>query len=717
MSSPLQSALLAPASVAVIGGSDRQGSVGQVVVENILTGGFAGSIFLVNPRPLFVPGTTWVARIADLPQPPDLAIVVVPAAAAPGAIAELGAAGVRVAVILSAGLTEANGLRQAALDAARPHGLRLVGPNGLGFLAPHARLNASFARGTPLAGGMALISQSGALISGLVDWATTRQLGFSGIVSVGDMADIDLADLIDLFAADPRTEAILLYIEGVTRGARFMAAAQAAARLKPVIALKAGRNPASGKAVRSHTGALAGAYDVHACAFERAGIVQVESLTDLFDAAAVLRAGPDLRGERLAIVTNGGGAGILALDAMTASTGVLAELSPQTLGSLNDALPAGWSHGNPVDLIGDAPVDRYRAALDAVLADDGVDAVLVMNCPTALLDPRDIAQGVAAAVVAARGRGVHKPVFACWLGDTNQDIAGPILSAAGIAMFGAPDTAIRGFGHLIAAQKSAARLSAPTAPSEPRPDRPSMARALIAAARAEGRSLLNEIEAKALLDAFGVSTVPTRLAAAPAEVRAACAGLAPPYAVKIVSPQIVHKSDVGGVVLNLPDAQAAVDAAEAIAARVARTCPDAVITGFAVQTMVAPGRAHEVIVGLAPDPTFGPVLMVGAGGKAVEVIRDHALGLPPLNGAAALAMLSRTRISRLLAGYRDEPAADIAGIVATLEALSAIATELPEVLELDINPLRVDAEGVMALDARVVISLEPAPASRLVLPT
>lgn len=717
MSPPILSALLAPASVAVIGGSDRQGSVGEVVVENILTGGFAGTVFLVNPRPLSLPGTTWVAQIADLPQPPDLAIVVVPAAVAPGAIAELGAAGVRVAVILSAGLTEANGLRQAVLDAARPHGLRLVGPNGLGLLAPHARLNASFARGTPLAGGLALISQSGALISGLVDWATTRQLGFSGIVSVGDMADIDLADLIDLFAADPRTDAILLYIEGVTRGARFMAAAQAAARLKPVIALKAGRNPASGKAVRSHTGALAGAYDVHACAFERAGIVQVESLTDLFDAAAVLRGGPDLQGERLAIVTNGGGAGILALDAMTTGTGVLADLSPQTLEQLSSALPAGWSHGNPVDLIGDAPVERYRAALDAVLADDGVDAVLVMNCPTALLDPRDIAQGVAAAVLAARGRGILKPVIACWLGDTNQDIAGPILSAAGIAMFGAPDTAIRGFGHLIAAHKAAARLSAPPAASEPRQDRPSAARALIATARAEGRSLLNEIEAKALLDAFGVSTVPTRLAATPAEVSAVCAGLAPPYAVKIVSPQIVHKSDVGGVVLNLPDAQAAVEAAEAIAARVATACPGAVITGFAVQTMVAPGRAHEVIVGLAPDPTFGPVLMVGAGGKAVEVIRDHALGLPPLNGAAARTMLDRTRISRLLAGYRDEPAADIGGIVATLQALSAIATELPEVLELDINPLRVDAEGVVALDARVVISLEPAPASRLVLPT
>lgn len=709
-------ALLSPASVAVIGGSDHPGSVGQVVVDNLLSGGFAGPIHLVNPRRLEVAGTRWVARIADLPEPPDLAVVIVPAVAVPPVIAELGAAGVKVAVILSAGLTDANGLRQAMLDAARPFGLRIVGPNGLGLLAPHAGLNASFARGAPIAGNLALISQSGALISGLIDWATTRQLGFSGIVSVGDMAEVDLADLIDLFAADSHTDAILLYIEGVTNAAKFMASARAAARVKPVIALKAGRNPASGRAVRSHTGALAGAYDVHVCAFERAGIVQVESLTELFDAAAVLRVGQGLAGDRLAIITNGGGAGILALDAMTTREGVLAELAPQTLERLNAVLPAGWSHGNPVDLIGDAPVERYRLALDAVLSDPGVDAVLVMNCPTALTEPRDIAQGVADSVAAARGCGMLKPVIACWLGDANQDVAGPILSAAGIPMFGAPDSAIRGFGHLLAARRAQASTSGAPGRRDPRTDDRAAAVALIQTARSQGRTLLNEIEAKDLLGAYGVTTVPTRLAATAQEVAGVCAELAPPYAVKIVSPQISHKSDVGGVALDLPDARAASAAAEAMAARVAATLPDATITGFAVQTMIPPGRAHELIVGLALDATFGPVVMVGAGGKAVEVLQDRALGLPPLDGDQARAMIARTRISRLLAGYRDEPRADIDGVVATLEALSAIAMDLPDVVELDINPLRVDANGVMALDARIVISQEPGLASRLVLP-
>ncbi len=708
--------LLSPASVAVIGGSDHPGSVGQVVVENLLSGGFAGPVHLVNPRRLSVAGTTWSSSIADLPEPPDLAVVIVPAAAVPPVIAELGAAGVKVAVILSAGLTGGNGLRQAMLEAARPFGLRIVGPNGLGLLAPHAGLNASFARGAPRPGGLALISQSGALIGGVIDWATTRQLGFSGIVSVGDMAEVDLGDLIDLFAADPHTDAILLYIEGVTNAAKFMASARAAARIKPVIALKAGRSAASGKAVRSHTGALAGAYDVHVCAFERAGIVQVETLTDLFDAAAVLRVGQGLAGDRLAIVTNGGGAGILALDAMTTGDGVLADLAPQTLERLNAVLPAGWSHGNPVDLIGDAPVERYRLALDAVLSDDGVDAVLVMNCPTALTAPRDIAQGVAASVVAARGRGMLKPVIACWLGDANQDVAGPILSAAGIPMFGTPDAAARAFAHLLAARRARASLTAEPAWRPPRTDDRAAAAALIQAARSQGRTLLNEIEAKDLLGAYGVTTAPTRLAATVQDVAGICAELAPPYAVKIVSPQISHKSDVGGVVLNLADAGAASAAAEAMAARVAATLPDATITGFAVQTMIAPGRAHELIVGLALDATFGPVVMVGAGGKAVEVLKDRALGLPPLDGDQARAMIARTRISRLLAGYRDEPRADIDGVVATLEALSAIAADLPDVVELDINPLRADAQGVMALDARIVISQDPSPGARLVLP-
>lgn len=707
--------LLHPESVALIGASGRCGSVGQVILSNLLASKFPGPVYAINPHPGALADASWFPSIGEMPAAPDLAILAIPADAVPKAITELGTLGTKVAVVVSAGVTGANGLREAMLDAARPHLLRVVGPNCVGLQAPRAGLNGSFAHVAASAGRIALISQSGALVTAILDWAANRGIGFSGVVSVGDMADVDLGDLIDLYATDPQTDAILMYVEGVTNPAKFMSAARAAARAKPVIAIKAGRSAAANHAVMSHTGALAGSYEVYEAAFRRAGIVMVDTLTELFDAAETLGRTRSLAGERLAIVTNGGGGGVLAVDALSQTQGKLAPLTEATLATLDEALPQNWSRANPVDVIGDAHADRYRIAVDAVLRDETVDAVLVMNCPTALSSSSEVATAVEEAISAARTAGSHKPVFACWLGDTNCAAAQPIFADAGIPLCSTPESAIRSFEFLLAAKQARlALLKTPAGQLSQRYDGRA-AREILASARKDNRTVLNEIEAKALLRAYGIPVIRTEFAGSVEAVGMACGKIAPPYAVKIISPQITHKSDVGGVSLNLADTEAAVAAAKAMHERISREHPDAAIQGFAVETMCIRPHAHELIVGVAHDLTFGSLLMVGAGGKAVEILNDKALELAPLDSESARAMIDRTRISNLLEGYRDEPAANIAVVTSALEALSAMVVDLPDILELDINPLLVDAEGVMALDARVRITAEADPASRLVI--
>lgn len=691
----------------------RPDSVGQVVTSNVLAGGFAGPVIAINPHHIDIACATWVAAVGDLQAAPDLAIVMTATDIVPDVINELGKKGTRAAVVITAGIT--GPLRQAMLDAAKPHLLRIVGPNCVGILMPHARLNASFAAGGAPPGNIALISQSGALVTAMIDGASARAIGFSGIVSVGDMADVDLGDLIALFAADPNTDAILMYVEGVTNAAKFMAAARAASRLKPVIAIKAGRNAAAGKAAMSHTGALAGAFDVYRAAFRRAGIVMVDTFAELIDAAEVLSKVRDTAGDRLAIVTNGGGAGVLAVDALSESGGQLATLDRGTMSALDASLPPNWSHGDPVDIIGDAHADRYQRAVDAVLRDDAVDALLVMNCPTALTPPVETATAVAGTVRAARAAGIAKPVLACWLGDRNCASARPILTEEQIPVFSTPEDAVRGFGYLLEVQRArdAATISTNTGAV---PSRTGEAiHAILKKARADGRTVLNEVEAKALLATSNIPVVPTRVAASVDAVADACRDLSAPFAVKIISPQITHKSDVGGVALNLPDPEAATAAARAMAQRIAASRPDAMITGFAVEAMIARQHAHELIVGIADDPTFGPLILVGAGGKAVEVLRDRALGLPPLDDTQMRTMIGETRISRLLTGYRDEPAADIDALVAVISALSALAVDFPDIVELDINPLLIDPTGAIALDGRIRITLQADPPPRLVM--
>lgn len=708
-------ALLAPGSVALIGASARRGSIGHTVMGRLLNGGFGGATHLVNPRHAEIEGRPCHASVADLPEPPDLGVIVTPPPTVPGLIAELGAAGARAAVVITAGLTRENGLRQAMLDAARPHLLRVLGPNCIGLQAPHLGLDASFAHMTAAPGDLALLSQSGAIVTAMLDWAAPRGIGFSVVASLGDMADVDVGDLLDHYAADRATRAVVMYLEQVTDARKFMSAARSCARVKPVIVVKAGRSAAAAKAAASHTGALAGADAVYDAAFRRAGVLRVETLEDLFAAAETLARLPPVRSDRLGIVTNGGGAGVLAVDALARRGIRLAALSAETMAALDASLPPTWSHANPVDVIGDADADRYEAALAALLDDPQVDAVLAMNCPTALAPSEAIAERVialAAARAAASGARRRKPILTNWLGEATADAARKRFAAADLPTYDTPADAVRGFAYLANHHKAQAALMRvpPSLPPDFSADFDA-AQAAMAPALAEGRATLTEPEAKAVLRAYGVPTVETERAATPQAVGAIAARMlaagASSLAIKILSRDITHKSDVGGVRLNLHTVEEAVAAAEGILAAARKARPDARIDGLAVQPMINRRDALELILGVTDDPTFGPVMLFGAGGVSVEVVADKALALPPLDLTLARDMIGQTRVGRLLAGYRDHPAADIDAVALTLVRLARLAADFPQIVEMDVNPLLADASGVIALDARIVA--RPAP--------
>jgi len=693
---------LAPASVALVGATLREGAVGQVVLQNVTQGGFAGRIYPVNPKYDHLGDLKCYRRIADLPEAPDVAVIMTPALTVPEIVTELGRKGTKVAVVLSAGISAANGLRQQILDAAQPHLLRIIGPNTIGLLAPRVGLNASFVHIAPSAGRLGLISQSGAMVSSIVDWAAAEGIGFSQIYSLGDMADVDVGDCLNVLGADASTSAILMYLESIPAPRKFMSAARAAARIKPVIAVKPGRHAEAAKAAATHTGALAGSDRVVDAAFRRAGIIRVDDLADLFDAAEITGRYPPMHRARVGIVTNGGGAGVLAVDHLIDDRAALAVLAPETIASLDSALPATWSHANPVDIIGDAPPERYRAAIRTVAADPGVDVLLVMNCPTALADPTAAATAVAAE--ATRGLINGKPLLACWLGRKAAP-ASSILHAAGIGDFETPAeaaSAIALLTHWSTLREQLQRV--PPERVDPCLDR-TAAESLLRSVVADGRTLLTEDEAKALLLAYGISTPRTIVARDAASVEQAARQLlieAPAVVVKVRSKTITHKSDLGGVALDLRTPDAAREAATSMAQRFAEILPDASLDGFTVQPMVR-RRGEELLVGLSTDPQFGPVVVFGAGGTAVEVVADTAMGLVPLDDVLAVDLIERTRISRLLAGYRDRKPANRAAIVDTLIAVSQLSIDFPMIVGIDINPLVADPEGVIALDARVEI--------------
>jgi len=709
--------LFRPRSIAVIGASKRPQSVGRVLSRNLFSAGFDGPVMAVNPHETSIESTLAYPTVEDLPVAPDLAVICTPPPTVPEIVDRLGRRGTRAAVVITAGFGEGGdaagaALRQRMLDAARPHLLRVVGPNCVGVMAPHARVNASFVHVAPLAGDIAFVTQSGAIATSIVDWATYRGIGFSHVVSLGDMADVDFGDLLDYLAADPQTRSILLYVENVTHARKFMSAARTAARAKPVIAIKSGRSEAAARAAASHTGALAGSDAVYDAAFRRAGMLRVDDLGELFDATETLASGLDVAGDRLAILTNGGGIGVLATDSLDAAGGRLADLSEETMRRLDEALPATWSHGNPVDIIGDAPGARYAAALEALLADRGLDAVLVMNCPTAVADSVEAARAVVDTLAAGRRR---VPVLTSWLGEGAAAEARRLFAERRLPTYETPSQATRAFMHLVTYRKNRDLLmrTPPDVAEEVDAD-VDAARGVVAAALAAGRDVLTEPESKAVLAAFGIPVVETFSVATPDEAAEAAGRIGAPVALKILSPDITHKSDRGGVRLNLIGPDAVREAARGMLETIGAAMPEARLEGFTVQRMAGMPGAHELIVGVAEDSLFGPTILFGHGGTGVEVVRDSAVALPPLDPLLARDTMARTRVWRLLQGYRDRPAADLDALALTLVRVSQMVCDLPELAELDVNPLLADSTGVLALDARLrVRPAERAPRPRL----
>lgn len=690
-----------PRSVALIGASNRPNSVGATVMKNLLAGGFEGPIMPVNPKYRAIQGVLAYSDVASLPQVPDMAVICTPTATVAGLIADLSQRGTKAAVVLTAGLDAAQSdgttYQQAMLNAARPNLMRILGPNCVGLIAPGVGLNASFAHATVKPGHIAFLTQSGALATVVLDWAKSRDIGFSHFVSLGNSADVDFGDVIDFLGTDPATRSILLYVESIKHARKFMSAARAAARNKTVIVLKAGRVAEGAKAAASHTGALAGSDDVYDAAIRRAGMLRVYTIEDLFDAVETLgRAKPSM-GDRLAILTNGGGPGVMATDMAIERGARIATLSDETISKLDAVLPPTWSHGNPVDIIGDAPGERYVAALNILQQDEGSDAILFLHAPTAISPSLEIAKAMIPNL-----NTMKKPVFASWLGADAVADARRAFIQAGIPTYQSPEDAVNAFVQIINFRRNQESLmEIPPSVSDDFTPSTDVARKVINEVLADHRDLLTEPEAKAVLAAYQIPIVGTRVAIDVDECRTHAEAIGFPVALKILSTDISHKSDVGGVALALETGDQVATTAIAMLERIKKSHPDARIEGFTVQKMIRRPNAHELIVGINDDPIFGPVILFGHGGTAVEVIADRAIALPPLNMTLAKDVVERTRISRLLAGYRDRPPADMESICRTLVKVSQLIADLPEVAELDINPLLADADGVLALDARI----------------
>lgn len=701
--------LFRPKSVAVFGATTREKAVGNLVMRNLLQGGFDGPIMPVNPSRKSICGVLAYPSVESLPMTPDLAVICTPPKTVVDLIDELGTRGTRAAIVLTAGLSankldnDHRSIQQAMLDTAKKYQMRILGPNCLGLLVPGIGLNASFAHQPALAGRIAFVSQSGALCTAVLDWARPKGIGFSHFISLGDCADIDFGDVLDYLGSDPNTRAILLYIESIHQRRNFMSAARSAARNKPVLAIKSGRVAEGAKAAASHTGALAGSDAVYDAAIRRAGMLRVYTIEELFAAVETLARSKPTKGDRLAIVTNGGGVGVMAVDDLIDGGGHLADLTPETIEKLNAVLPATWSHSNPVDIIGDAPGERYVKALDILFQSQEVDAVLCMHAPTAVSSSTEVAKSV---IKLAKDRRVAN-LMTCWVGGEAVAEARHLFNESAIPTYNTPAQAVGAFLHVQRYRKNQEMLmeTPPSAPTEFTPAT-ATARLVIENALASGHAIMSEPEAKAVLAAYGIPTVETHIARTPADasriVRDMGGGRC---ALKILSPDISHKSDVGGVMLDLDGPFETEKAAHAMLDRVKKINPKAHITGFTVQQMAHRPGAHELIVGMTTDPIFGPVLMFGEGGTAVEVIGDSTVGLPPLNMSLAREMISRTRVFKLLKGYRDRPSVDLDAVCLTLMQVAQLVIDIPEILEIDINPLFADAKGVLALDARIKVAV------------
>lgn len=691
-----------PRSVAVIGASEREGSVGRTLLWNLIRSPFGGTVFPVNPQRHSVLGIKSYRDIASVPEIVDLVIIATPAATVPQVIRECVAVGVKGAIIISAGFKEIGeqgaALEQEVLAEARKGGMRIIGPNCLGLMNPLAGLNATFAGTSARSGNVAFISQSGALCTSILDWSLGENVGFSAFVSIGSMLDVGWGDLIEYLGDDPHTHSIVLYMESIGNAHAFLSAAREVAMDKPIIVLKVGHTEAAAKAAASHTGALTGSDEVLNAAFRRCGVLRVHTISDLFDMAETLAKQPRPKGNRLSIVTNAGGPGAIATDALISGGGTLSELAPETIQKLNQFLPAQWSHHNPIDILGDASSDRYAQTLEVVADDPNSDAMLVILTPQAMTNPTQTAEKLKSYSK------LGKPILSSWMGGAEIAAGTEILNQANIPTFPYPDTAVRLFNYMWRYTYNLKGIyETPSLPVDSdlhAPDRQLAERILTQATKSD-RYLLTEYESKNLLAAYGIPTVPTEIATSDIEAVEIADRFGYPVVLKLHSEKITHKTDVGGVRLNLEDAAAVTRAFMAIAAKVRTIDPEAFL-GVTVQPMVKM-EGYELILGSSLDPQFGEVMLFGMGGQLVEVFKDRALALPPLNTTLAKRMMEQTRIYEALQGVRGRKAIDLAKLEQLLVNFSQLVVEQPQIREVDINPLLVSEDGMIALDARVVL--------------
>ena len=698
-------AMFAPSSVAIIGATDRPGTVGRTVLENLLHG-FQGAVYAVNTKHEEVLGLKAYKSIRNISRPVDLAVVATPAATVPQLIGECVDAGVKSAVVISAGFKErgAEGIaleqqiREQLLRSSSP--LRLVGPNCLGVMNPAVGLNATFAKDAPKAGNVAFLSQSGALLTAILDWSQREEVGFSAIVSTGSMLDVGWGDLIYHFGDDPHTKSILLYMESVGDARSFLSAAREVALTKPIIVIKAGSSQAASRAAASHTGALTGSDEVLDAAFRRSGVLRVHNIADLFYMAEVLGRQPRPKGPRLTILTNAGGPAVLATDSLVANGGELAELSSESLRHLDEFLPAHWSHNNPIDVLGDADSERYARALEIASQDPNSDGLLVILAPQGMTDPLQVAERLK-----PYAKEYGKPVLASWMGGNSIAAGEAALNSAGIPTFSFPDTAARAFTYMWRyAYNLRGLYQTPslTEDSEMTSASRNQVEQIIQNARSKGRTLLTELESKRLLSLYGISTVETRVAASEGEAARLASEIGFPIVLKVFSETITHKTDVGGVKLNLQDEAAVRAAYHAIQSSVTEKAGPDQFSGVTVQPMVKLD-GYELILGSSVDPQFGPVILFGSGGQLVEVYRDRALALPPLNTTLARRMMEQTRVFTALKGVRGRKPVNLAALEQLLVRFSQLVLEQRQIAEIDINPLLVSPERLLALDARIVL--------------
>ena len=701
--------IFAPKRIAIVGASDTPTSVGYTILKKLVGSGFDGVIYPVNPRRESVQGIHAYPDVKSLPRPADLAVICTPAGTVPGIVEDCGEMGTMGIIIISAGfreIGEEGKQLEAEVEAIRRkyEGMRILGPNCLGVIVPPLSMNVSFADAMPGPGRVAVISQSGALCTSILDWAIEKGIGFSYFVSIGNMLDISFDDLIDYFGQDPNTDSIILYVESITNAREFMSATRGFSRTKPIVAYKSGRFAESAQAAASHTGAMAGADDVYDAAFMRAGVERVIEIDDIFECAALLAGSKLPRGPRLAIVTNAGGPGVMATDSLIARDGRLAVLKDKTVSKLNDVLPAFWSHGNPVDVLGDAPPERLAEATKITIKDPNVDAVLVVLTPQAMTDPTGTAREIGRIAKDAK-----KPILAAWMGGFAVREGIQILNTSGTPTYTTPDQAVQAFMHLVNYQRNLEILyeTPKNVHVEFTIDRfkiREQLEPLFKKAGGDGQNyIFSEIETKRLLEAYGIPVTLPWVAESPETAVQHAEAIGYPVVMKIHSPDITHKTDVGGVVLNLSSNEEVTDAYRTMIKTVSKKVPDARIDGVTIQRMFAAKDRFEMIMGAKKDVTFGSVIMVGMGGVAAEVFRDRALGLPPLNESLARRMLESLKSWPLLVGYRGKPGVDLNRLIETIIRFSYLVADFPEIAELDANPLMVTESEVVAVDGRVVV--------------